>query len=58
MQSHLKRLYIIVKCGETQTDRGNRDNNRHINHIYSSLMNNDVILMYDKAFNIDPNNMG
>lgn len=32
----------------------NKANNTRINHIYSSLISADIILMYDKAFNIGP----
>lgn len=52
--------YIIVECriiaavhnNQIRCDIMNGANNTRINHIYSSLINADIILMYDKAFNI------
>lgn len=61
MQFHLKRFFINVKCGKfscVQMTTGglkNMDDNKHINHIRSSLINNGILLMYDKAFNIASN---
>jgi len=55
-------VYIIVESrtnaavysNKIQRKVMNGGNNTRINHIYSSLINADIILMYDKAFNIGP----